>query len=630
MGAWIGDSYDPETDERHVGRVMKKTSLKNMADWIIAGGASVVLYVVPVVSQTLQNGIVTAKYFTLLACMVPFVVAVAFYLLLRGGEVRFRMTWIDGAVLCGAAYYGLNVYGIGNADPMRLILVSTLVLWYGGLRVLFTSERIFRILRLLFLSMAGYEALLGIAQCYGGIPSHHALYAATGSFYNPGPFGGFLSTFAPVALYGLLDRKNQRPVERWVAAAVFFLILVVLPVTMSRTAWAAALVGCAVVLAFHYVEPLKQWIARHRMACLAAGVSIGVFVLLGGWAAWHLKRDSADGRLLIWKNTAGIIGRYPLTGCGFGYFGGAYGHQQADRFAGSDCSEREVFVAGTPENAFNEYLQITAEGGAVGGLLFVVAAGAGVWGLWRRQATGGLCFGAVGLLIFACASYPFSLMEFVLVGLFFMAAAAPAARGATIPDCAVRLLWIVAALPLACFFWFRERPRAEAYREWRTDRLMYDMKLYEQVVHSAQSQYAFLKFEPRFLYEYAHALHFTGEYERSNALLLEGAAQSADPMFWNVMGNNYKALGDAGRAERCYRRAYWTVPNRLYPLYLLARLYRDTGQGDKLCSICDRLLNFREKVVSPATEEIKREVASWRRECDSDSADANKRFYPKR
>lgn len=593
---------------------MKKTSFKDISDWIIALCASTVLYVIPVVSQTLHNGLVTAKYFTLLVCMFPFAFSVTLYLLIRRHELRqIRLTWIDGITLVGTIYYTLNVCLAGNGDPTRLIFASQLLLWYWGLRILFTSERIFRILRLLLLCTAGYEALLGLAQCYGSISSHHSLYTATGSFYNPGPFGGFLALFAPIALYGTLTRDKQHAAERWIATIVISLILIILPVTMSRTAWAASLVGCTVTLIHLYAEPMKQWAARHRAVCIATVTTIGIIILTGSLAAWHMKRDSADGRILIWKTTIGIIECYLLTGCGFGHFAGAYGQQQAERFVRNDLSQREVYVAGTPEDAFNEYLQTMAEGGVIGGLLFITAAGAGIWGLWRRlTATGGLCFGAIALLIFASASYPFSLAEFILTGIFLLAAAAPAAPGITLPSRGLWSVWILIAWPTVYICWQHERPRAEAYRTWQIDHLMYDMKLYEQVVRSATSQYALLNTEPRFLYEYGHALHFTGEYAHSNEILSEGATQSADPMFWNVMGNNYKAMDDPASAERCYLHAYYTLPNRLYPLYLLARLYYDTGQRDKLLPVCDRILEFREKIPSPATTEMKQQAATWR------------------
>ena len=45
------------------------------------------------------------------------------------------------------------------------------------------------------------EAVWGLLQVYGYEPSNHSLYALTGSFYNPGPYSGFLAMCLPVALH---------------------------------------------------------------------------------------------------------------------------------------------------------------------------------------------------------------------------------------------------------------------------------------------------------------------------------------------------------------------------------------------------------------------------------------------
>lgn len=594
---------------------MKKELFAIIGEWSAALAAAVVLYVIPVTGPTLHNGLTTAKYFTLLPLLVIFAAAVTLHTAcrLRHRTASYRLTATDAVAALGIVWYLLNTALWGAADSMRLIFAAGMGVWYAGLRLLFTSERIFRILLLILLLVVGYEAVLGILQSCGERVSNHALYAATGTFYNPGPYGGFLAVFLPVALYGMVDNtRATHALYRWVACSVFFLSLVILPVTMNRTAWAAALAGCGAVLAVRYYPALNAFISRHRKLSLGAALAAAVILAAGAIAIWHLKRDSAEGRLLIWKNSARIIGKHPVLGCGFGRFAGAYGEKQASYFAVAPRAEREISVAGTPDDAFNEYLQITTEGGLVGGLLFVLAAGLCLGGLWKRRAsTDGLFFGAVSLSIFAFASYPFSLAEFLLAGVFLLAAAAPTTPGVRVNRYTAFLFWTIGVLPFTFVLWLHEKPREKAYREWRTDHMMYGMKLYEQVARSAKEQYPLLKAEPAFLYEYGHSLHFTGDYVRSNAILNEGSALSADPMFRNVMGNNYKALGDAERAESCYLKAYYTVPNRIYPLYLLAKLYRETGQTDKLLPMCRRVLNFKEKVTSPATAEIKREAATW-------------------
>ena len=49
--------------------------------------------------------------------------------------------------------------------------------------------------------IGGYEAILGFRQLYGFSVSNHSLYTLTGSFYNPGPYMGYLAMVLPVCVY---------------------------------------------------------------------------------------------------------------------------------------------------------------------------------------------------------------------------------------------------------------------------------------------------------------------------------------------------------------------------------------------------------------------------------------------
>ena len=134
------------------------------------------------------------------------------------------------------------------------------------------------------------EAVWGLLQVYGYEPSNHSLYALTGSFYNPGPYSGFLAMCLPVALHEWLNRKG---IWKHLALMAVALMAVMLPSGMSRSAWLAALVASGYVLSMHYRERL----CHYRKAFI-----VGVLLLiLLGIGAYHWKKDSADGRLLMWK-----------------------------------------------------------------------------------------------------------------------------------------------------------------------------------------------------------------------------------------------------------------------------------------------------------------------------------------
>lgn len=79
-------------------------------------------------------------------------------------------------------------------------------------------------------------------------------------------------------------------------------------------------------------------------------------------------------------------------------------------------------------------------------------------------------------------------------------------------------------------------------------------------------------------------------------------------MFWNIMGKNYQAQGRYHEAETCFIHAWHIVPNRLYPLYLLANLCFESGQTEKGIAIARKVIGKEPKVVSQATDEMKAEM----------------------
>ena len=68
----------------------------------------------------------------------------------------------------------------------------------------------------------------------------------------------------------------------------------------------------------------------------------------------------------MWKITAKAIQKQPITGTGLGGFPAAYAEAQAEYMASGKATEQEKRIAGCPEYAFNEYLQIGLEQGVVG------------------------------------------------------------------------------------------------------------------------------------------------------------------------------------------------------------------------------------------------------------------------
>ena len=403
------------------------------------------------------------------------------------------------------------------------------------------------------------EAVWGLLQVYGYEPSNHSLYALTGSFYNPGPYSGFLAMCLPLALHEWLEGKRR---WKFLALVALALMLVVLPSGMSRSAWVAALVASGYVWAMHHREKLYSY-----KKVLWVG---GLLLIILGIGAYHWKKDSADGRLLIWKVATQAVMEHPCTGVGWEQVAGAYGDAQERYFASDMATAQEEHVAGAPEYVFNEYLQVALAWGvpALCGILLVVA---GCFCLGHRDRQYGVCGGLVSLGVFAFSSYPFQFMEFVVAFLALLVACAMTCRKVWVQGLAL-LVGISVGVYL-----YEKRP--------------------EQRV--------------RILFEQAHSLHKAGEWEDSTELLKELMKKSSDAMILNIIGKNCQALGRYEEAEEWFIRSTHRLPNRIYPYYLLAKLYAecpDNFSKEKLVWAARMVMEKEAKVESTAIHEMREEV----------------------
>lgn len=415
-----------------------------------------------------------------------------------------------------------------------------------------------------FLILGGaVEAVWGLLQIYGYEPSGHSLYALTGSFYNPGPYSGFLAMCLPAALCEWLDGKGA---GKYLSMVALVLMLVVLPSGMSRSAWLAAALSSAYVLVMRRREKVKDLVRRHRML-LAAGCIL-LSVLAAG--AYHWKKDSADGRLLMWKVAAQAVAERPWTGYGPEKVAGAYGEAQERYFASGKATEQEEHVAGAPEYVFNEYLQVAMAWG-VPVLCVALAVAAGCFAVGHRHRLYGACGGLLSLGVFAFSSYPFQFAEFRLGLVVLMAACFTTCRSAV-----VRTFAWTAGIGLG----FALCP----VRQERNIRLLFDE---------------------------ARGLHQAGAYEASIEKLEKLMEISSDAMILNIIGKNHQALGQCEAAEEWFLRSTRRLPNRIYPYYLLAKLYAehpDCFPKEKL-EWAARMVEEKEpKVQSTAIRQMREEI----------------------
>lgn len=515
------------------------------------------------------------------------------------GQRLPRLHWADGVALFWWVCVSLN-YVFVSPYPAAEVYGKAMALGvaYVALRLVipFCGRAFTRLWWVGLCAAGGYELWTGFMQLAGREASRHHLFDVTGTFFNPGPYAIFVAVVLAVSVawwyrHGevFAGRSRWSRVGAWSVAAVAVFCFPVLVATWSRAAWVAVAVAASCLL----------WKAHRRMVLWGMGVAV-----CAGVAAYFLKQGSADGRLLMTIVARRAWAGEWLCGHGLGGYAQAYGAAQEAFFAARPGSPLSV-VAGSPEYAFNGVLGVGMEQGVLGAVPALVL---GLWSLAVLCRRGEVsAYGWLVLLVSSLFSYPFSLWPFLSLAVAWVALAVSLEAGtAEVRWWKRTAVWPVVAVGGWCVWNLSDDTarRVEAYEEFRRVCGIQDVAFLEDY----RKKYEDLKAYPDFLFTFGTALREAGRYNESNAMLRQGTRVSCDPVFYTLMGNNYRDLGAVAEAESAYRKAFGMLPGRMYPLYRLMKLYEAEGQMRKAEEMARQIIAFRPKVDSPAVREMKNEA----------------------
>jgi tetratricopeptide (TPR) repeat protein len=570
-----------------------------------------------VISNDLANGAVSGKYFWFYSSMglVSFVTLIK--ALTNRCLFRFSMADLFVFLFAAAVYLPPCLFDNVALNATKLAILALLVVLYFSIRLVintFNREDIARhILYISIILIGVVEAVWGLRQLYGFESSQHSLFKLTGSFFNPGPYAGYLAMVFPMALHYWVQGKGYAPLRVFAGITCIVLLLVV-PAAMSRASWIAAIAGSGIVIYARYSDLVRKFYQRQKKTVWISGCVIVLLVSTASVGMYFLKRDSADGRLLTWKISLQTIAKHPF-GVSIGNFPSAYGEEQAVYFASGNASKTEEYVAGNPEYGFNEYLQIAVESGIIALLLFAGIIVLSIRDKIKTKDWGGLG-SLVALLVFAGFSYPFSVLPFLIIFVLLLATGQRNVDDAR-PVNTFRLYSVALALlflPVTGFCLWKQYPAYQAYKQWKANQVYYHAGLYRDTSESYEAFYPYLNDQIRFLFEYAQSLSKSGQPEKSNAILQRAMQISCDPMLYNIMGKNYQTMKQYKQAEAVYIKSTQLSPSRLYPWYLLTKLYAEMGWDEKAAETAKIVLTKEPKVQSPAVREMREEIKKLRTE----------------
>lgn len=433
-----------------------------------------VLLIVPQLNNPeLMNSTQSSKAFGFIWGMLVYVPIALLIGIINSKSIILRITIID--ILLGL--YSIMViisYWLHPVETLQMITFGALVLFYLSIR--FLNPRYYLLLLMAVVVSGLIQAIYGNLQLYGVYPSNHGIFKMTGSFFNPGPYAGYLAAILPVSLGFYLYKdtirvSDQHPfIRKWLsfytiltnninripfifrtfynkgigrttteeqakklshalnsAINLFVLISIVamclvLPASRSRAAWLAIMVsvGYLVTVRYNLLMYIKLTFNSVKKSITLIG-SIVITLTIVGVVLYYFKKGSSDGRLLIWKISSNMIKDKPIWGHGVGNFAAEYMNYQAAYFK-SNPNVSEAILAGDVSYAYNELLKITVELGIIGLLLVLVILG---FLLYRKAynkiksspltAYGGL----LSIFIFSIFSYPSDILSIKMLFVLF-------------------------------------------------------------------------------------------------------------------------------------------------------------------------------------------------------------------
>ncbi|MVT10298.1 O-antigen ligase family protein [Chitinophaga tropicalis] len=526
-------------------------------------------------------------------------------------NIYIRLSALDTCLLLLFIYLLLNrfISAPHAGFSMQLYELTALTALYILIRT-FPTEYLSYLLLAIALA-GGIQGLHGLLQLSGIAPSLHSSFPVTGSFFNPGPYAGFMVVTGILAsgiyLYSNELTSKRKSLFSYISLAALISAAVILPALRSRAAWIGFAVGGMYLLAYRYN-------IRNRIACMSvpgkyfAGVSLLILLAATLYGAYGYKKQSADGRMLIYQVSLGIFKQHPLAGVGFDRFGSFYMDAQAGMFR-ETANISQFQLADNTCYAFSEPLHFLVENGIAGMLLLLALFIALVRIMVAEQhiLIKQLCLSVLlAGFTFGLFAYPSYILSIKIIMITTLAILAHIEKNTVYRvNANVAVPALLTCLVAAASGVLLSAHLLMGFRNWKLARNSYENGLYEECMAEYKAAYPVLKHHGDFLMQYGKALSMAGKYDEAISILEQARRQLNNTIIETALGDSYKGKKDYRAAERAYLQAENMVPGRFYPAYLLMRLYDTAGQKDKALQKAEEILSKSIKVPSKAVEEIK-------------------------
>jgi tetratricopeptide (TPR) repeat protein len=475
--------------------------------------------------------------------------------------------------------------------------------------------------------------IVSLIQIFYGIHQQTAYFAPgygfsdiRGSFNNSSIFANFLVLTTLISIYLLyyfFKYSNYSNITRYGIIILLLLTtiiqILVIIYSNSRTAWISFSISLLILMYYLLHKKLYTKVGKHQRIVFTCFI---IFLLITfSPFLYHLKKDSANGRLLIWLASINMIMNDPVFGNGVNYFQSNYLHYQAKYLTDNPQSQYSL-LADNVHVPFNEPLRILIEQGMVGFFLLILV----VVKLFKiklnyfsriSQDTSLLKSILLAICLISLFSYPNNIIQIkymLVLTIAFLASSSKLSiksiEISKICTCSIyhkfntKFIYTILTLVSFSIISFISFNYLKAYIKWNDTMVNINQNNYYSRVSMLDDLYGILRNDEVFLVVYGKVLNRSGIPENAVSILEKSIEIYPSVDAYIELGISHKMLGNYEQAEIAWKYASKIVPSRIYPLYLMAKMNYEIGNIERGKFVLRHIQNKTIKVMSPEVREL--------------------------
>lgn len=528
---------------------------------------------------------------------------------------KFHFSKVDALLLVYVLYLLAHVLLIKPTQQDYVFILENFLLI--GLYICFRSIKKEWLLYFFWIVVLAcfFHIVYGISKQTMWFAPGYGLSEIRGGFINQAPFACTIacSWFIILGLFKKNIETNNEcsTLKKYFINLIYLFFLAILFLVIvysdSRATWLASVVTLLFFIWLSYVHVLWKRIGKgkgkRRITQLSIIIMLCIFTI-SFYSLYHYKKDSANGRLLIWKISKNMILDHPLTGHGVNTFQSNYMQYQGLYFE-NNPNDAGAYLASDNRYAFNEIIRIAVEEGIIGlSAIFI-------FGFLLTRLLSSIeisknkdhlvlisILGLMVILIFSLFSYPAEILCLkILVVLFFAVISNYSHKSfkkfpyITNKIKTLKALILIALFTIISLSWLKTDKLYKTYKSWNSSLFELSNGNYQNYLLFCDRVYSKLKNNGVFLTLYGKSLISTGKFKKAIVILKRAALFSPLSTVYVDLGKSYEGVGNYIKAEECWLKASNMVPSQFNPKFLTAKMYQNIGQTDKAKKIAHDLLN---------------------------------------